>query len=313
MFMGVARRSSSRASSFFIDSPASLCVNDGDDLNLILILKELWRRRILVVLSVVIAAAVAILAVFQVSVSPPSISKRSQVEAQGSIEILVDSARSPIADARRDLTGLTARAGVFASYIAGGNVIGQIAKANGIPVSRIAVTGPVPLPGEAPGAEEESAQQKPYGISITQSGELPILAVVTRAPTVREARKLAAAAPPAISRVVERIQVQQGTPTTRRVEFRVLGPAEAAPVDESLGNKVAGVLFMVLLGIFVVAILGMPRLVAAWRAAEPDAQSEDPHGAGEAASEVVRLAASRGESGEEDRGANLIQKRGEPF
>ncbi len=312
MCEGLERRSSPRASSFFIDSPTSLCVNDGDDLNLILILKELWRRRLLVGLSVVAAAALTILAVFQVSVSPPSIAKKSQVEAQGSIEILVDSARSPIADARRDLTGLTARAGVFASYIAGGNVIGQIAKANGIPVGQIAVTGPVPLPGEAPGADEEAAQQKPYAISITQSGELPILAVVTRAPTVPEARKLAAAAPPAISRVVEKIQTQQGTPTTRRVEFRVLGPAEAALVDESLGNKVAAMLFLVLLSLFVVAILAAPRLVVAWRAAEPDAQSEDRYDEAEATSEVLRLAASRGESGAEDRGADLIQKRGEP-
>lgn len=282
-------------------------------MNLIVILKELWRRRLLVALSVVAAAALTILAVYQVSVSPPSIAKKSQVEAQGSIEILVDSARSPIADARRDLTGLTARAGLFASYIAGGNVIRQIAKANDIPVGQIAVTGPVPLPGEAPGADEEAAEKKPYAISITQSGELPILAVVTRAPTVPEARKLAAAAPAAISRVVERIQTQQATPATRRVEFRVLGPAEAAPVDDSLGNKVAAMLFLVLLGLFIVAILAMPRLVVAWRAAEPDAGSEDPQGEPEAASEVLRLAASaEGETGDDDRGASLIQKRGEP-
>jgi hypothetical protein len=278
-------------------------------LNLILILKELWRRRILVGLAVIVAGAIAAVAVYQVSLSPPSLAKRSQVEAQGSIEILVDSARSPIADARRDLTGLTARAGVFASYIAGGNVIRQIAKANDIRADQIAVSGPVPLPGQAPGADEEAAQKLPYAISITQSGELPILAVVTRAPTVREARGLAAAAPGAVRRVVESIQEQQGTPPTRRVEFRVLGPAEAALVDDSLGNKVAAMLFLFLLAAFIVAILGVPRLIEAWRTAEPEAQPEDSQGEAEIASEVLRLPAAGRDV--EGHGPDLVRQQGE--
>ena len=239
-------------------------------MNLILSLKELWHRRVLVAVSIAFAAAVSLLGVYQVSLSPPSVSQRVEAEARGSIEILVDSARSPIADARRDLTGLTARAAVFARYIAGGNVVGHIAKANGIPVKQIDVAGPEPLPG-TPGVSQEALQIHPYGITITQSGELPILAVVTRAPTVREARGLAAAAPGAISRVVKSIQIQQQTPFDKRVQFRVLGPAEAAPVDDALGKKVALLLFVVLLAICIVAILAVPRLIAAWRAAEPEA------------------------------------------
>lgn len=238
-------------------------------MNLILNLKQLWHRRLLVGLAIAAAAAISILAVFQVSLMPPSVSKKSQVEAQGSIEILVDSARSPIADARRDLSPLTARAGVFARYIAGGNVIREIAAANEIPVRKIDVAGEAPMPGQVPGVEEGSRHVNPYGISIVQSAELPILTVLTRAPTVREARGLAAAAPDAIRRVVRSIQTQQGTPLTRRVEFRVLGPAEAAEVNDTPGKKVAAVLFLVLVAIGVVLILGVPRLIAAWREADP--------------------------------------------
>jgi hypothetical protein len=238
-------------------------------LNLILILKELWHRRLLVAIAILVAAAVSLVAVYQVSLSPPAISQRADVKARGSIEILVDSARSPIADARRDLSGLTARAGVFARYIVGGNVVGQIAKANGLRAKQIDVTGPEPLPGEAPGAGEEAPQIHPYGIAIVQSEELPILTVITRAPTVEEARGLAAAAPAAVRRVVRSIQAQQQTPLDKRVEFRVLGPAKAAPVDDTLGKKVALALFVFLLVLFVVAILAVPRLIAAWRSAEP--------------------------------------------
>lgn len=243
---------------------------------MILGLKELWRRRALAFVALVAAAAISLLAVYNVSPFPPSIAKRSHVEARGTIQILVDSAISPIANARRDLTGLTARAGVFARLIAGGDVVSEMAKANGIPVKQIDVAGPAPLPGEAPGAELPPAHVHPYGVEVTQEAELPIINVVTRAPTVDEARDLAAAAPAAVTRVVESIQREQGTPAERRVEFRVLGPAEAAPTDDSLGKKVALALFVVLTGAFIALILALPRFVAAWRAADQGAPDWDP-------------------------------------
>lgn len=246
------------------------CGNREDDVNFILNLKELWRRRVLVAASVVVAAAISVVAIFNVGFFPPSISKRAQVSARGSIEILIDASQSPIADVRRDLTGLTARAGVFARYMAGGNVIGLIAKDTGIPVKQIDVAGPAPLPGEAPGADQAPPQVHPYGIAITQPDVLPILSVVTRAPTVREARALAAAAPAAVRRVVESIQEQQEIRPRKRVEFRVLGPARADPVNDALGKKIALLLFIVVLAMFLVLILAGPRLVAAWRAVEPD-------------------------------------------
>lgn len=278
-------------------------------MNLILILKELWRRRVLVALSIFVAAAIAVLAVFQVSVAPPSISKRNHVDATGSIEILVDSADSPIADAGRDLTGLTARAGVFARYIAGGNVVGLIAKANGIPVNQIDVVGAAPLPGEAPGVQE-SPQLHPYGISIAQPGELPIISVVTRAPTVREARALAAAAPGAVRRVVRSIQAQQGTPLRKRVQFRVLGPAQAAPVDDALGKKIALVLFVVVLATLLFLIVGLPRFMAAWRAVETDAGAQSPDGEPQQPPEVLRLPAGRrGEPDDGDHEAAWVGQR----
>ncbi len=286
-------------------------------MNLILILKELWRRRLLVGLALLLAIAIPILAVFKVSAAPPSISKRSHVDAQGSIEILVDSARSPIADAHRDLTGLSTRAGVFARLMAGGNVVREIAEEAGVPFDQIDVAGPAPLPGEAPGASGESPQIHPYGLAFSQTGELPIVKVATRAPTLDQARALAAAAPGAVRKVVQSIQAQQGTPAAKRVEFRVLGPAEAAPMDEALGKKVALVLFVVILAIGIALILGVPRLRAAWHAAEPsdpapagrrepdpDREQDDP--------DVVRLPVAREDDPADEVETAWIGRRQEP-
>jgi hypothetical protein len=233
----------------------------------ILFLRELWQRKLLVLLVTVLAMAIAVLAVFNVSFSPPSLEKREHSEAKGTVEILVDSNRSPIADVAGKLEPLTARAGVFARYIAGGNVISEISDQTGIPFKEIEVAGPAPLPGEAPGVTAPTEQLKPYGIAIVQRDELPIVDVETRAPTVDEARALAAATPHAIRDIVTRIQDQQEIPEAKRVTFRVLGPAQAAIATEALGAKVAALIFVALELLGILLILGIPRLVRAWRSA----------------------------------------------
>ena len=284
-------------------------------MTLILILKELWRRKLLVVLAFFVAAALAIVAVFNVSPSPPFVSKRTESYAQGSIEILVDSARSPIADAQKDLTGLTARAAVFARYMSGGDVIAKIAQANHLKPKQIDIEGTIALPSAAPGVEEPGPRLHPYGISVTSTGELPILSVVTRAPTVAEARGLATAAPKAIRQVVEGVQDQQGTPKSKRVEFRVLGPSQAAVVDDAKGKKIAVILFIVLFSILLVAIVGWPRFRAAWKAAEPDSMTAPLEQAGpEGGSEVLQLPPAMTESPPriEDPNATLIVRQREP-
>jgi hypothetical protein len=239
-------------------------------------LKELWQRRLAVVLAAVGAAIVSVLVVFSVSLSPPSLGKRDHVEAHGSIEILIDSAKSPIADVGRNLEPLTARAGVFARYIAGGNVIKQISKTTGIPLKEIEVAGPVPLPGEAIGASAPPINVRPYGLQIVQREELPIVNVETRAPTVAEARELAAAVPPAVRGIVSEIQEREQIPDAKRVTFRVLGPALATDSTEALGAKVAIGLFIGLFILGLLLIFGIPRLIKAWRAtdAKPPVQEQ---------------------------------------
>jgi hypothetical protein len=242
--------------------------------NFIRLLKELWQRRLAVALVAIGSLAIAVLVVYSISLAPPSLGKRDHAEANGEIEILVDSARSPIADVGRDLEPLTARAGVFARYIAGGNVIKRIAQETGIPLKQIEVAGPAPLPGEAAGVTAEPTKLLPYGIEIVQRDALPIVNVSTRAPTVPEARELAAATPGAVSEIVSGIQTQQDIPNAKKVTFRVLGPAQADLSTEALGAKAAIGIFIVLFALGILLILGLPRLVEAWRSVEMEPSSK---------------------------------------
>jgi hypothetical protein len=219
---------------------------------------------VLVGLALVIALAAAVVAVYHVSLSSPHLSKRQSSEAHGKTEILIDSARSPIAGSKRDLTGLIARAGVFARLMSGGDVVAKIAKDAGLSSTQIDVAGPTPLPGEAPGISE-AAETRPYGLAFNEVPELPIVSIATRAPGVAEAQALAAAAPEALRNLITTVQKTQSTPPTERVEVRVLGPAEAQMVDEGPGAKIGLAVFVVLLALEIGLILGVPRLVAAWK------------------------------------------------
>jgi capsular polysaccharide biosynthesis protein len=238
------------------------------------ILKVLWKRRLLVALAIVIAVAVAVVAVYQVSLHPPGVSKRSTPSATGSSEVLIDSARSPIAGSKRNVEALSTRAAVFARLMASGHIVKEIAKETGVLPWEIQVTGPMPFPGEAPGISE-AGEKLPYGLTYTQIGELPIISISSRAPTAPEARALAAAAPRSLEKMVTQVQKQQKTPARERVEIRVLGPAQVSASDSGPGNKLALAAFFGILLVEIGLILGLPRLVTAWRRVDDEDNLED--------------------------------------
>ena len=64
-----------------------------------------------------------------------------------------------------------------------------------------------------------------------------------------------------------------------------------------MGKKVALVLFIVLFAIFILLILGIPRLITAWRTAEVDVDSESEPGQDP---DVLHLPAGRGADPDED-------------
>ncbi|HEY0277466.1 MAG TPA: hypothetical protein VGC32_04275 [Solirubrobacterales bacterium] len=253
-------------------------------------LKELWSRKLLVALSLVLALAASLVAMYHVDPSGPTLTKRESREARGGSEVLVDSARSPIAGSKRDITGLIVRAGVFARLMAGGDIVKQIAEKAGVPVEEIDVAGPEAHPEEAPG-NEGALETRPYGLAFTELSELPIITVQTRAPTTDEARALAAAAPEALRGLIQEVQEKQETPAKEKVELRVLGPAEAEMFSEGPGKKIGAVVFIAILGIGLGLILAIPRLIAAWKRHDSDeewlAMAPDISEVGETGSHLV--------------------------
>lgn len=236
-------------------------------------LRVLWRRRRLVALGGVIALIAAILATYTVSLFPPSLTSRTNVFATASSQILVDTPGSAFADLSYELEPLEARAGVFARFLANPAAVALIAQRTGIPAAEIEAQGPyeqnLPLTQQEPVAEKRSTQiigeGALYRLRFENNPDLPIISVFAQAPTEREAKALAAAAPVALRAYVERLQETQGTPDKDRVEIRPLGRATGGVVNAGANTQIAILVFGLVFVGWCILLIPANTIAQGWR------------------------------------------------
>jgi hypothetical protein len=243
-------------------------------MELIYILKALWRKRLWVGLGVILATLAAVSTQYQIG--PSSFPPKSKVVKVGaaSTEILIDSPQSTLGNFGVDIVPLTARGGIFERFLATEDATSEIARESGIPEREIAVVGPklsvdgVPDHQSAERAAKLGGPRK-YLLEVQQGDELPVLTVFTQGPTKEGARRLANGAADALRTVVAELQESTGVRESRRLTIRQLGTARAGELVERPSKIMAFAAFIVVLGIFCLAILAWPSVRAAWREPEP--------------------------------------------
>jgi hypothetical protein len=239
------------------------------------ILKRLWNRRVLVGIGIAVATIAAILSVAHIEPGSLSLESRGTKVGAASTEILVDAQATTLGDLRREIEPFTARGAIFTRFLASEGATRAIAKEAGIPEREIAVSAPTVAAAGAPGGESPDKIAKlsggqRYVLRVAQSDALPVLSVFTQGPTVASARRLANATATALIDTVTKMQVDAGIPEQRRVEIRQLGTARSGVLEEKPKKLLAVAAFIAVLGIFCLAILAWPSLVAAWRYSDRD-------------------------------------------
>jgi hypothetical protein len=250
-------------------------------MELVWILKALWRKRVWVAVGGGVALLGALSVLYQPGLPPE---RRVTTVGAGSTEILIDAPQSTLGDIGRDVTSLVSRGGIFARYLATDAAAKEIGKEAGIPGGQITVAGPKL---NIDGVPDQSSAKRAmrlggaggYLVQVQQGDDLPVLSIFTQAPTAGEARRLADGTAGALSNMVTRVQEETGVKEKRRLTIRQLGNSRAAELEEKPSGVLAIVVFCVLLGAFCLAILGWPRLVEAWRAPGPG-QAIGAHGNG---------------------------------
>jgi uncharacterized protein involved in exopolysaccharide biosynthesis len=236
-------------------------------------LKTLWRRRGLVAVGVLIAAIAAVLSVYQVGLSPPSLTSRANVFATASTQVLVDTPDSAFADLSNDIDPLDTRASVFARFLASPAAVALIAREAKLPFDAIEAQGPydqnLPPQEQEPTAERRSSQiigeGALYRLRFENNSVLPIISVFAQAPTTEKAKRLAAAAPQALRVYIERIQARQHTPENRRVEIRKLGHATGGVVNKGADAQIAALVFIAVLIGWCMLLIPAHTIARGWR------------------------------------------------
>jgi hypothetical protein len=263
-------------------------------------LRELWRLRIGVAVSALLAVLVAVSAIDTISLFPPGLKGRELEIAAASTHVLVDTPKSKVIDLRAntyDFTSLTTRADLLGNVMASAPVREYIARRAGVDPRQIEAVAPVtanvPRVLTEPGSEKRSSDilrsTDQYRLDIQANPTVPILDISSQAPTKEAAERLANSAVDGLRDYLRDLGNRQGIGPDQQVRLEQLGRARGGVINHGVGLQIALLSFMVVFTISCCAVLFLSRVRRGWVAAAGSESAEPGDG--------VLLATANGRDG----------------
>lgn len=215
------------------------------------------RRRWLATLLVVVLAAVAAVGI--------RVSSHNVSTGASTLQLLVDSPSSELANLSQNPTPLISRAGVFAQVMTSQAVLQSIAKQAGVPERQITAQGPysgsaesldVITPAEAR-SNQITNEKAAYRLAFVAQQNEPVITATVQAPTPAAAAKVAEAIYPGVQSYIAAIQRTGKTPEEDRVTLRELGSAQTGSVNSGSRGTLTIAAFLGILIVGLLAILGI--------------------------------------------------------
>lgn len=240
------------------------------------VIRQLWSRKLLVGLVIVIAALAAILSAYSFSLSPPGLQSRALTVGAASSQILVDSPKSALVDGASSGTfeALSTRAKIYGEYLSSLAARKQIAKLAGVPPASISSSGPFSSATGQNNYENQSSEDRANEILqegaqsrlvFTGQEGVPILTVDAQAATAARAVDLANASFITLKRYVNSLSVD-GEDVKRGVTVRELGAPEGGTIGSGNDVVLMALAFLAILVLGCAAILVVPRFTQRWLA-----------------------------------------------
>jgi hypothetical protein len=239
------------------------------------VIRQLWSRKVLVAIVVVVAIFAAITSAYQVSLSPPGLHSRALTVGAASSQILIDSPKSALVDGASlgTFEALSTRAKIYGEYLSSLAAREQIAKIAGVPARSISSAGPFsPATGqfnyESQSSEDraneilqEGAQSR---LVFTGQEGVPILTVDAQAATAARAVDLANASFTTLKHYVNNLSAD-GEDVKRGVTVRELGAPEGGTIGAGNDVVLMALAFLAVLILGCAAILVVPRFIQRWK------------------------------------------------
>jgi hypothetical protein len=243
-------------------------------MDLVPILRELWRMRRLVAL----AGLVAIFAGLAITYQLPSLQSRQYDVGVATARALLDTPSSAVADLGGEegstaVGALPSRAALLANLLTTAPLEDEIAKRAGISPDKLIANAPALANAER---EEPADDRTSFILAVQNEIDLPLLTVTTQAPDPELARKLANSAVEVLDDHVSSVAGADSVPATRRLVVKPLGPARAG-ISTRGPRRLYGIVVSILVfGLGCATILIVSNVARNWRlAAELDEFSSD--------------------------------------
>ncbi len=238
----------------------------------VLVLRELWGRKLLLSLGVIIAAAAAILSVYHVNGT--TLKSRALQYSAAQTVAFVDTVPSSLGNINEDLALTEARATLYANLMTSPQVLDLIGQIAGVPGDEIYAAGPVdqlqPRSVQEPTAlkrnVELTGETLPYKLNFNNDPNLPNISIYAQAPTTAQAIALANASVTGLQEYIDQLEVQTHVRPNQQIQIRQLGQASGGVVNSGISKKLA---LMVFLGVFLlwcVLVLAGARVRDTWHA-----------------------------------------------
>lgn len=240
-------------------------------------MRQLWRLKLGMVLSLVLALLAAIWSVGKISLLPPGLSSRSGLEmATARTEVLVDTPHSIMTNLRENsysIDGLVNRAVVLGNVLASTPVEASIAQRANIPAALLRIQGPItvhvaslPLTAQdtrSIGDILKSNEQ--YRIQIDANPTVPMLDIYAQTPTAASAAALANAAADELKAYLTGLATRQAVPTKDQIRVEQLGRATGIVLNPGVRYQLALLVFILTFLLASATTIFVSRIRAGWQ------------------------------------------------
>ena len=242
-------------------------------------LRELFRFRIAAVVCILLGVLAAVWASYQIQLSPPGISTRPIQIASASTEVLVDTPFSAAVDLRQgrgSFEAMTSRATLLGNVIASPPVLAFIARRADVPVEAIRAQPPltpdfprpIPQPGQERGTKDILRLPEEYRINVQADPSVPVLRVISQAPTAAQAETLANASIEGLEDFIDAVAAREATPPRDRIRLVRLGHSQGVVINGGVRLQASILAFLIVFGLSAAATIFLGRVLRGWREAE---------------------------------------------
>jgi hypothetical protein len=237
-------------------------------MELVNILRQLWRWRLLVLAAGALAIACGILASYKVTL-PSHLESRQFKVGLGSVNVLIDTPDSQVIDLDpKGADAVGTRANLLANLIATSPIKSAIAARVHMPASQLTFVTPAAGGVTTPLASNASVQNKRNEsiISIRTATDLPVISVDTQAADAETAGRLANGAVLGLRDYLTSVAATQQVPEARQLVLRQLGAAQVGTAVRGPRRLIGIMVIFFVFALGCVAIVVVSGVVRDWRA-----------------------------------------------